>query len=190
MLRAAARHRRFLCSDSSGVIASAWPRGLLQESGGKRPTTISLTLAEELLYEVGWQSRHASLDVRDAGEFSLGRMRGAISVPFEPQGSFLARADAAIERMRLELPAAQHLALASQPRTGTASGDELSPKLSKLIVAGDDSSSLALTATSELLAAGYQNVVALEAGYGTWASRGLPCEHVLGAAEDMPDSTF
>ena len=46
-------------------------------------------------------------------------------------------------------------------------------------------------ATAELLAAGYSNAVAAQAGFGEWQRRGLPCDGVLdGEEEDFPDSTF
>ena len=189
-------HARRLCS-SSGVIASAWPRGLLQDAGGKRPTTIALPIAEELLYEVGWQSRHALLDVRRAEAFARGRPRGAVSVPYEDEDgtTFVERTDAVITQMVLERPAAHHLALASQPRGDGATRrpaapmDEDDRRLSKLIVLGDDTSSLALTATAELLAAGFENTVALEAGFDEWSKRGLPCD-ALTSDDEVPDSTF
>ena len=195
MLRLA---RRGLCSapGDSGVIASAWPRGLLQEKGGKAPTTVSLTIAEELLYEVGWQSRHAYVDVRSADLFARGCARGAVSLPYEPRETFLERADEVIARMQLERPAAHHLSLAMLPRAGAApahafemENDELSTRLAKFIVGGDDATSLALTATAELLSHGYQNAVALEVGYDEWQRRGLPVERV-GDDDEFPDSTF
>jgi len=108
MLRVATRR---LCQ-SSGVLASAWPIGILQEKGGKRPTTVSLTQTEELLYEVGWMARHSYLDVRSAADFDLGRPRGAVSLPYEPAETFLERAAVTIERIQLERPPAHHLALA------------------------------------------------------------------------------
>ena len=39
------------------------------------------------------------------------------------------------------------------------------------------------------LDAGYTNAVALEAGFGEWKRRGLPCESET-ADDDIPDSTL
>jgi len=72
-----------------------------------------------------------------------------------------------------------------------AAAEELnSPLLARLVVGGDDESSLAMTATAELLAAGYSNAVAAQAGFGEWQRRGMPCDGVLGEEKEMPDSTF
>ena len=182
------RHARHLCAKANaGVIASAWPRGLLQEKEGQRPTNVSLNLAVDLLFEVGWQSRHSLLDVRTADLFAAGRARGAHNVPYEPAATFKARASEMIEQIYLARPPAQHLSFATQPR-GDADEEPDSPKFAKLIVMGDDESSLALTATAELLSSGYTNAVACEAGFAQWQQNGLPCE--LLEEDELPDSTF
>ena len=191
--------QRCLCSSSSlpsGVIAASWPEGLLQESGGKSPTTVAANLAEELLFEVGWQSRHSFIDVRSAEAFAAGRVRGAHSVPFEPAESFEQRAVEAIEKLHREQPPAQHLARASLPRgeaeaAAQDGGDDIeSSKLVRLIIGGDDTSSLAFSATKVLLGYGFKNVLALSVGFEEWRKLGLPCELDLEDDDEFPDSTF
>ncbi|KAJ1451418.1 hypothetical protein M885DRAFT_529810 [Pelagophyceae sp. CCMP2097] len=39
-------------------------------------------LAHELVFEVGWESRHCFVDVRDAATFARGRARDAINIPW------------------------------------------------------------------------------------------------------------
>jgi rhodanese-related sulfurtransferase len=175
------------------VIASAWPRGLLQAHQGKKPTVIAASLAEELCYEVGWQARHAMIDVRTADHFARSRARGAHSVPYEPAVSFLERAEAAVSRLHIARPPAQHLALASQTERDarTLADNEDTPRLIRLVVAGDGDTSLALVATADLLAAGFTNAVALDVGIDDWVRQGRPLE--LGESEDpddFPDSTL
>ena len=185
--------RRSTYCSSSGVIAALWPEGLLQESGGKSPTSIQPNLAEELLFEVGWQARHACIDVRAAEDFAHGRVRGAHSVPYAPASTFEERAMAALAKIHREQPAAQHLARASLPRGegGDGDGDDLgSAKLVRLIIGGDDTSSLAFTATKVLLDSGFKNVLTLAVGFEEWKKQGLPCESDLEEDDEFPDSTF
>lgn len=40
-------------------------------------------VASDLLYEVGWESRHVYVDLRNSEEFGRGRPKGAISVPYD-----------------------------------------------------------------------------------------------------------
>ena len=214
--------RAYCSSTPSGVIAAQWPEGLLQESGGKAPTSIHANLAEEcvnlivfqviprqgrnresdhcsfesrpcrLLFEVGWQSRHSMLDVRHADDFRHGRVRGALSVPYEPASTFEERATVAIKKLHLEQPPAQHLAQASLPRAEEDGVDDDvgSVKLARLIICGDEASSLALTATKTLLDSNFKNVLALAIGFEDWKRQGLPCEIVLDGDDEFPDSTF
>ena len=181
------RHTRHLCAKANaGVIASAWPRGLLQEKEGQRPTNVSLNLAVDLLFEVGWQSRHSLLDVRTADLFAAGRARDAYSLPYEPAATF--KACQRNDRLGLSSRRRQRsiYRFATQPRGDADEPD--SPTFAKLIVMGDDESSLALTATAELLSSGYTNAVACEAGYAQWQQNGLPCE--LLEEDELPNSTF
>jgi rhodanese-related sulfurtransferase len=192
MLRPTLQHG--LCgSPASGVIAAVWPKGLLQEAGGKRATVVNLDLAEELCYEVGWQARHNLLDVRPAERFEVRRPRGAHSVPYEPASTFVERAITAIDRIHLDRPA-QYLSAASHARGELEPGEDdgTSMLMARLVVVGDDDSSLAMTATTALLDAGYTNTVALAAGFEEWERRGLPCETSGGVEgeEEFPDSTF
>ena len=181
---------RRLCT-ASGVVGAKWPDGLLQDSGGKRPTFVNASLADELLFEVGWQSRHALLDVRPAKLFSGGRIRGAFSVPYDPAASFVERAARVVEQIHLDQPPAQHLAKASIPRAeAQANDDEMSAKLVRLIVCGDDSSSIAFNATDALLRQGYHNALALDIGFDGWAERGFPCDSDQSDGDEFPDSTF
>ena len=55
----------------------------------KEPETVETTmavvpvsLAYDLVYEVGWESRHVFLDVRDSGSHERGRPKGAVSVVY------------------------------------------------------------------------------------------------------------
>ena len=195
----AAIRRRAISSSSSsgsGVVAAAWPEGLLQSHQGKRPTAVSARLASELLYEVGWQSRHSCIDVRPTAEFVAGRARGAYNVPLEPYADFVTRAAHVIEQIHLDLPAAQHLARASLPKPSVGSGtddsnddDATAPHKSRLVITGDDTSSLAFSATAALLSAGYTNAVCLEVGFGAWREMGLPCDSDF-ETDEFPDSTF
>lgn len=194
--------RRLLASSSSsssaggsGVVAAHWPEGLLQAHAGKRPTAVSAPLASELLYEVGWQSRHNFLDVRSESLFAAGHVRGAYNVPLEPQTTFVARAEAAVEKIRLDQPAAQHLARASLPRVseGVVESDDddgTTAMKMRLVIGGDDTSSLAFTATASLLSAGFTNAVCMDVGFDAWKAMGLPCEGVDVDADEFQDSTF
>ena len=193
LLRATARtsSRRLLSSSSSsdagsGVIAAHWPEGLLQAHQGNSPTTVSAQLASELLYEVGWQSRHTFLDVRPAAIFASGHARGAYNVPFEPIDSFVARAAETVEQIMLDKPPAHHVASASLPH----GEDSSTPMRMRLVIGGDDTSSLAFAATAACLEAGYVNAVCLEVGFDAWREMGHPCALIDADEDDFQDSTF
>lgn len=143
------------------------------------------------IYEVGWQSRHSFVDVRPAEQYDTGRVRGSYSVPLEPSGTFLERAEAAIVQIHHEQPPAQHLARSSVPRAETPTGNDdfESPKMVRLIVGGDDTSSAAFSACQALLQGGYKNTLALAVGFDEWKRLGLPCDDLLDD-EGLPDSTF
>jgi rhodanese-related sulfurtransferase len=183
------RQSAALCT-ASGVVAGNWPEGLLQDAQGRKPTAVDAALAEELLYEVGWQSRHSIVDVRSIESFSAGCVRGASNVPFEPQETFLERAEATVARIQRDQPPAQHLALASLPLRGTGMAGDESSKLLRLIVGGDDTSSAAFSACHILLQAGYKNAVMLAVGFDEWKRLGLPCDAVESKDDEFPDSTF
>ena len=177
---------------ASGVVAANWPEGLLQDSGGRKPTAVDVALAEELLYEVGWQARHSFLDVRPATAYTAGRVRGAHNVPFQPEGTFMARAEAVIAQIHRDQPPAQYLARASLPRgekvgAGQADEDLESPRLLRLIVGGDRTA--AFSACEVLLQAGFKNTLTLAVGFDEWKRLGLPCDDTE-SEDDFPDSTF
>lgn len=56
----------------------------------ERLAAVPCEVASELLYEVGWESRHVYVDVRDAAAFGRGRPKGAINVPFHTDDAFAA----------------------------------------------------------------------------------------------------
>ena len=72
---------------------------------------------------------------------------------------------------------------------GGAGNDLESPKMVRLIMSGDDTSSAAVSACQLLLQAGYRNTLALAVGFDEWKRLGLPCDALLDH-EDIPDSTF
>lgn len=119
-----------------------WPRGLLGGSGGA-PTALPPGLAAELLYEVGWHSRHVLLDVRPAVAFASARPRGALSVPLLPVDTLVERAAAAV-------------GFEADARMVVAGG-------------GGDADADAERAARALLGAGYANTVVLQGGFARHA---------------------
>lgn len=120
-------------------------------------------LAEELLYEVGWNARHRFLDVRAAQ--TGGAVRGAIHVPLLPEvHSFEARAMAALH----------------EPNRSRLGGSE-DLKAARIIVGcEDDDAEDAKAAAVRLKNAGFLNTVLLEGGFNRWRSGGHPLDIDLG----------
>ena len=70
---------------------SRWPAGMSRVRRG-RIAMLPPAPIHELLFEVGWCSRHKMVDVRSAPS---GGVPSALSVPFEPANTFVTRARAA-----------------------------------------------------------------------------------------------
>jgi len=133
-----------------GSARTPWPRGLLS-GDGQAPTPLAPALVAELMYEVGWQSRHRMVDVRRAEDFNSVRPHGAHNVPLEPIDSFVTRA---VNELRLDPDA-------------------------RLVISDEFNHGDAQKAARALLAAGYANTIVLEGGVTRWTAEDLPCEEDL-----------
>uniref|UniRef100_A0A7S4F1D9 Rhodanese domain-containing protein n=1 Tax=Chrysotila carterae TaxID=13221 RepID=A0A7S4F1D9_CHRCT len=161
-----AERRAEILGNKAGESLAAWPEGLLSGEGAAEQggTPIPAHFASELLFEVGWQSRHCFLDIRSADAFGAGRVRGALNVPFEPETTFLARAGAALDRLHHPNPPG---------------------KKARVIVGFGEHAD---AAAAVLLRAGYANTVRLEGGFEAWREVGFACED--GDSDEIEDSTF
>jgi len=68
------------------VSASTPPPPSSSSASSEAIAVVPVELAHDLLYEVGWESRHVYVDTRDPETFARGRPRGAVNVPFAGEG--------------------------------------------------------------------------------------------------------
>lgn len=66
------------------------------DSDSPSRAVVTCDVASELLYEVGWESRHVYVDVRAEDAFRRGRPKGAVNVPYRNDDEF---ATTAVERI-------------------------------------------------------------------------------------------
>jgi rhodanese-related sulfurtransferase len=142
-----------------------WPSGLLAAA------PLSLDMAQELIYEVGWNAQHRYVDVREEELSATSTARGALRVPLLPE----------VHTFETRLASA----LSSGRRQLDASDDD--PRHARLILACDQSGEDSETALAILKQAGYANAVRLDGGFDRWRDQGFPVEESF---EDLPDSTL
>ena len=125
------------------------------------------SFASELLFEVGWQARHVFVDLRPDEKYQDGRVRSALSLPFEPQATFKQRATDLLNR------------LPYPHDSGSAAR----------VIFGWDAN--AAKAAAQMRDAGFPNAVHVASDFESWRAAGLPCDDSAGAGlDDFADSTF
>lgn len=174
-LVAAQRCCRSAAHPSSWPAAVVWLRSYSTQVAKVDPDT-----AADLLYEVGWESRHTFLDVRTPQEFRKARVRGALNFPL------LLPTDAAAGSSASEQEGEAPLVLkdGTQLVRNTSWLSQVQAALpadSRLIVGSANAASKrAETAVQQLQGCGYQFVLQMTEGMAGWAERELPMESDYG----------
>ena len=159
--RVAERRQKQQPSSSEGTAAtSAWPPGMLSNNGAAEPTVIPPDFANELVYEVGWQTLHTFIDVRSDASAPLAAR--AVRVPLNEGGAdFVRRLKEALDEPSLE---------------------------SRVVLADLDGAEggAAYEAAIDLQEAGFVNAVVVRGGMKEWQEEGFAMEEGEEEVEDWP----
>ena len=149
-------------AEANASTQRPWPDAMLAANDH-----LTHSFASELLFEVGWQARHVFVDLRPDKQYEDGRVRGALSLAFEPQATFKQRATDLLNR------------LPYPHDSGSAAR----------VIFGWDAN--AAKAAAQMRDAGFPNAVHVASDFESWRAAGLPCDDSAGAGlDDFADSTF
>lgn len=88
---------RFFSKDVSKIVATRLAS--FAEKPDMPVAVVTPEVAHDLIFEVGWESRHVFVDVRPPDEFGRGRPRTAINIPLDDKFDDTAREVIPVERV-------------------------------------------------------------------------------------------